>query len=87
MFDVENIPGCHSCQHEKQFNTEREPCKSCFGLSHYKEAYMSKWSDIRSDYYDDIEEVQTVDAWVTDSDDEEGKVIAKIHYNRSCYFK
>ena len=40
---------------------------------------MSKWSDIRSDYFDDIEGVQTVDAWITDDDNEEGKVIAKIH--------
>ena len=40
---------------------------------------MSKWSDIRSDYYDDIEGIQTVDAWLTDDDNEDGKVIAKIH--------
>ncbi len=40
---------------------------------------MSKWSEIRSDYYDDIEDIQTVDAWLTDDDNEEGEVIAKIH--------
>ncbi len=40
---------------------------------------MSKWAEIRSDYYDDIEEVQTVDAWLIDDGDEEGEVIAKIH--------
>lgn len=40
---------------------------------------MSKWMEIRSDYYDDNEEVQTVDAWKTYIGDEEGEVIAKIH--------
>ena len=40
---------------------------------------MSKWSEIRSNYFDDEEGVQTVDAWLTDDDNEEGEVIAKIH--------
>lgn len=40
---------------------------------------MSKYAEVRSNYYDDIEEVQTVDAWFTDDDNEEGVVIAKIH--------
>jgi hypothetical protein len=40
---------------------------------------MSKYAEVRSNYYDDIEGVQTVDAWETDRDDEEGEVIAKIH--------
>jgi len=40
---------------------------------------MSKWSEIRSNYFDDEEGVQTVDAWLTDKDNEEGEVIAKIH--------
>ena len=40
---------------------------------------MSKYAEVRSNYYDDIEGVQTVDAWKTDRDDEEGEVIAKIH--------
>ncbi len=40
---------------------------------------MSKWTEIRSDYYDDIEEKQYVDAWLTDDENEEGEVIAKIN--------
>lgn len=40
---------------------------------------MSKWAEIRSDYYDDEEEKQYVDAWLTDDGNEEGKVIAKIN--------
>ena len=43
-----------------------------------EESKESKWAEIRSDYYDDEEGVQTVDAWLTDDDNEEGKVIAKI---------
>lgn len=39
---------------------------------------MSKWAEIRSDYYDDEEEKQYVDAWLTNDGGEEGKVIAKI---------
>ena len=39
---------------------------------------MSKWAEIRSNYYDEEEEKQFVDAWLTDNDDEEGTVIAKI---------
>ncbi len=40
---------------------------------------MSKWSEIRSNYFDDEEGVQTVDAWLTDDGNENGTVIAKIH--------
>lgn len=40
---------------------------------------MSKYAEVRSNYYDDVEEVQTVDAWFSDDDNEEGIVIAKIH--------
>lgn len=39
---------------------------------------MSKWAEIRSDHYDDEEEKQYVDAWLTNDGDEEGKAIAKI---------
>ena len=38
----------------------------------------SKWSEIRCDYYNEEDKVWTVDAWVTDDDGEEGKVIAYI---------
>ena len=40
---------------------------------------MSKYAEVRSDFFDEIEEVQTVDAWMTSNDNEEGRVIAKIH--------
>ena len=40
---------------------------------------MSKWAEIRSDYYNDQEEQQYVDAWLTEDENEEGKVIAKIN--------
>ena len=39
---------------------------------------MSKWAEVKSNYYDEEEEKQFVDAWLTDNDDEEGTVIAKI---------
>lgn len=39
---------------------------------------MSKWAEIRCDFYDDEEEKWFVDAWLTDNDNEEGTVIAKI---------
>lgn len=32
---VDDMPGCHSCRHEKDFDTENEPCKSCYGLSKF----------------------------------------------------
>ena len=40
---------------------------------------MSKYAEVRGNFYDDIEEVQLIDAWVTDDDNEEGVVIAKVH--------
>ena len=39
---------------------------------------MSKWSEIRCDFYDEEEEKWYVDAWLTDDENEEGTVIAKI---------
>lgn len=39
---------------------------------------MSKYAEVRSDFYDDEEEKQFVDAWMSDDDNEEGTVIAKI---------
>lgn len=43
--------------------------------------YRSKWSDIRDEYFDEDEGVQYIDAWLTDNADEEGTVIAKIHFD------
>ena len=39
---------------------------------------MSKWSDIRCDFFNEEEEKYFVDAWKTGNDNEEGKVIAKL---------
>ena len=39
---------------------------------------MSKWKDIRCDFFDENEEKYMVDAWETNSDNEEGTVIAKL---------
>ncbi len=36
MFELEEMQGCHSCINEKDFDTEKEPCKSCYGFSHYE---------------------------------------------------
>lgn len=41
----------------------------------------SIWSEIRADHIDDFERKTCVDAWVSDDDWEEGKVIAKIDTN------
>ena len=39
---------------------------------------MSKWREIRCDFFNEKEERYYVDAWKTGNDNEEGKVIAKI---------
>ena len=39
---------------------------------------MSKWREIRCDFFNEEEERYYVDAWKTGNDNEEGKVIAKI---------
>ena len=38
----------------------------------------SKYGEIRANYYDDEEEKQFIDAWLTADDNEEGTVIAKV---------
>lgn len=40
---------------------------------------MSKYAEVRSDYYVDAEEKLYIDAWLSIDDNEEGKVIAKIN--------
>jgi hypothetical protein len=45
---------------------------------------MSKWSEIRNDNVEESESMDmdsyvTIDAWLTEDDDEPGKVIAKIN--------
>ncbi len=39
---------------------------------------MSKWKDIRCDFFDENEEKYTMEAWKTNSDNEKGIVIAKL---------
>lgn len=39
---------------------------------------MSKWREIRCDFFNEEEEKYYVDAWRTDDDNEEGTVIAKL---------
>lgn len=39
---------------------------------------MSKWSEIRINFFDEEEKQWSVDAWETDDDNEEGSAIAKI---------
>lgn len=39
---------------------------------------MSKYAEIRCDFFDEEEEKWFVDAWLTDDGNEEGMVIAKI---------
>lgn len=35
MFEAEEMEGCHSCKYGENFDTEKEPCKYCYGLSRY----------------------------------------------------
>ena len=41
---------------------------------------MSKWMEIRNDFRNEDEGKVYIDAWKTYSDNEEGKVIAKVDY-------
>lgn len=41
---------------------------------------MSKYGEIRNDFYDDQEQKVYIDAWFTEDDNEEGTVIAKVNY-------
>lgn len=41
---------------------------------------MSKYGEIRNDFYDDVEQKVYIDAWFTEDDNEEGVVIAKVNY-------
>lgn len=40
---------------------------------------MSKYAEVRCDFYDEDAEVQCIDAWLTDDDNEDGMVIAKAN--------
>ena len=40
---------------------------------------MSKYGEVRNDYYDEKECKVYIDAWFTDDDNEEGIVIAKVN--------
>lgn len=41
---------------------------------------MSKYAEIRNDFYDEEEKNVYIDAWFTEDDNEEGTVIAKVNY-------
>lgn len=41
---------------------------------------MSKYGEVRNDYYDEEECKVYIDAWKTYDDDEEGIVVAKVNY-------
>lgn len=41
---------------------------------------MSKYVEIRNNFYDESEQKVYIDAWVTEDDNEEGVVIAKVNY-------
>jgi hypothetical protein len=41
---------------------------------------MSKYGEIRNDFYDEQEKKIYIDAWFTEDDNEEGVVIAKVNY-------
>lgn len=41
---------------------------------------MSKYAEIRNDFYSDEEQKVYIDAWFTEDDNEEGVVIAKVNY-------
>jgi acyl-CoA synthetase (AMP-forming)/AMP-acid ligase II len=47
------------------------------------EVNMSKWAEIRNDYYDEKEECYTIDAWLSANDNEEGKTIAKVFADKN----
>ena len=40
---------------------------------------MSNWGEIRNDFIDEDKGIATIDAWVTEDDNEEGTVIAEIN--------
>lgn len=42
---------------------------------------MSEWTELRNDFYDDIEKCWNIDAWNTLDDNEEREVIAKVYEN------
>ena len=41
---------------------------------------MSKYGEVRNDYYDEEEHKVYIDAWLTYDDNEEGAVVAKVNY-------
>lgn len=46
---------------------------------------MSKWSEIRNDFYDELEGCICIDAWNTCGDNEGGNIIAKVYKDRVEY--
>ncbi len=46
---------------------------------------MSKWKEIRNDFYDEEKDYVLIDAWETEDADEEGKVIAIVYADKVVY--
>lgn len=46
MYEVEEMEGCHSCKYGENFDSEKEPCKYCYGLSLYTKKENKKMSDL-----------------------------------------
>lgn len=46
----------------------------------------SKWKEIRNNNFNNEEFCITIDAWKTNSDSEEGKVIARVYRDRTVWY-
>lgn len=63
---------------DSQKGKEKEYTYKTFFIEEVAE--MSKWAEIRNDYYDEEEKKVYIDGWKSDCDEEEGLVIAKVNY-------
>lgn len=45
MFEADKMEGCHSCKYGDEFDTEKEPCKYCYGLSKYTKKEVEDGND------------------------------------------
>ena len=50
-----------------------------------EEVKMSKYGEVRNDYYDEKENKVYIDAWFTYDDNEEGIVVAKVNYKTNLF--
>lgn len=54
-------------------------CNQKSRILYWRADIMSKWSEIRCDFFDENDRRYCVDGWQTSNDCEEGKTIAKIN--------